>query len=96
MKVAFDGVVLKLDVDYETVQYWSVAIPPTAEKELGLKPRDRFTVRIPGAVFSADAFGSPGDLVFSFPPEMARTLNLRGGAKLKIEIEKPDAPKPTA
>jgi antitoxin component of MazEF toxin-antitoxin module len=90
MKAAFDGTILKVDVDYETVQYWSVAIPPAVEKELQLKPRDRFIVRIPGAVFWADGFGKPGDLAFSFPPEMARTLNLRSGAKIKVELERPD------
>lgn len=90
MKASYDGVVLKADVSYETVQYWSVTIPPNVERELGLKPRDRFLVRIPGAFFRAECFGSPGDLAFQFPPEMARTLNLRGGAKLKIELEKPD------
>lgn len=94
MKATFDGAVLKLDIDYETVQYWSVAIPPTVEKELGLKPRDRFIVRVPGAVFWSECFGSPGDLVFQFPAEMARTFNLRGGAKIKVELEQPE-PKPT-
>jgi hypothetical protein len=91
VKVAFDGVVLKLDVDYETVQYWSVAIPAAAERDLVLKPRDRFIVRVPGAVFWSECFGTPGDLVFQFPAEMARTFNLRGGAKVKVELEKPEA-----
>jgi hypothetical protein len=90
MKSAYDGTVLKIDVDYETVQYWSVTIPANVEKELAMRPRDRFIVRIPGAVFWAEAFGNPGDLAFAFPPEMARTLNLRGGAKLKVELEKPE------
>jgi hypothetical protein len=90
MKTAFEGTVLKRDVDYETVQYWSMTIPPSAEKELLLKPRDRFIVRIPGAVFWSDCFGKPGDLAIQFPAEMARTLNLRSGAKLKVELERPD------
>jgi len=55
-----------------------------------IKPRDRFIVRVPGAVFWSEAFGNAGDLVFSFPPEMARTFNLRGGAKIKVELEKPE------
>jgi hypothetical protein len=92
MKTAYDGNIQKLDVEYETVQYWSVVIPPNVEKELALKPRDRFIVRVPGAVFWSEAFGTAGDLVFSFPPEMARTFNLRGGAKIKVELEKPDPP----
>ena len=90
MKAAFDGVVLKLDVDYETVQYWSVTIPPTVEQQLALKPRDKFIVRMPGAVFWSECFGRPGDLAIQFPAEMARTFNLRGGAKVKLELEKPD------
>lgn len=96
MKAAFEGPVLKLDVEYETVQYWSVSIPPSAEKELGLKPRDRFIVRVPGAVFWSECFGAQGDLVFQFPAEMARTFNLRGGAKIKVELEKPEAKTPSA
>jgi hypothetical protein len=91
MKATFDGAVLKLDVDYETVQYWSVTIPANIEKELALKPRDRFIIRLPGAVFWSECFGAPGDLAIQFPAEMARTLNLRGGAKVKLELEKPDA-----
>lgn len=94
MKAAYDGIALKLDVDYETVQYWSVAIPANVEKDLGLRPRDRFIVRVPGAVFWSECFGKAGDLVFQFPAEMARTFNLRGGAKIKVELEKPEA-KPT-
>ena len=92
MKVAYDGSILKTELEYETVQYWSVAIPSTVEKQLLLKPRDRFIVRVPGAVFWSEAFGEAGDLVFQFPAEMARTFNLRGGAKLKVELERPDAP----
>jgi hypothetical protein len=92
MKAAYDGAILKADIEYETVQYWSVAIPPGVEKDLALKPRDRFIVRVPGAVFWSECFGSAGDLCFQFPAEMARTFNLRGGAKLKVELEKPDAP----
>jgi len=90
MKAAFDGVVLKVDVNYETVQYWSMTIPPDVERQLQLKPRDRFIMRIPGAVFWAEGFGKPGDLAIQFPAEVARTLNLRSGAKLKVELEKPD------
>ncbi len=96
MKAAYDGNILKAELEYETVQYWSVAIPASIEKDLALKPRDRFIVRVPGAVFWSECFGNPGDLVFSFPPEMARTFNLRGGAKLKVELERPDpASKPS-
>ena len=91
MKAAFDGVVLRLDVNYETVQYWSMTIPAEVERQLQLKPRDRFLVRIPGAVFWSDCFGKPGDLAIQFPAEVARTLNLRSGAKLKVELERPDA-----
>lgn len=96
MKVAYDGNILKTELEYETVQYWSVAIPANVEKELALKSRVRFIVRVPGAVFWSEAFGEPGDLVFSFPPEMARTFNLRGGAKIKIELDRPDYDKPAA
>ena len=74
MKVAFDGVVLKAELEYETVQYWSVTIPAHVAKELALKPRDRFVVRVPGAVFWSECFGDAGDLAFQFPPEMARTF----------------------
>jgi len=90
MKATFDAVVLKLELEYETVQYWSVAIPATIEKELALKPRDKFIIRFPGAVFWSECFGKPGDLCIQFPAEMARTFNLRGGAKVKLELDKPD------
>lgn len=91
MKAAFDGVVLKAELEYETVQYWSVAIPANVAKDLALKPRDRFIVRLAGAVFWSECFGQASDLAFSFPPEMARTFNLRGGAKVKFELERPEA-----
>ena len=94
MKAAFDGIVLKAELEYETVQYWSVAIPANVAKDLALKPRDRFIVRVPGAVFWSECFGDPNDLALQFPAEMARTFNLRGGAKVKIELEKPDGKAP--
>ena len=55
---------------------------------------DRFIVRVPGAVFWSECFGDAGDLAFQFPAEMARTFNLRGGAKLKVELEKQDGKAP--
>lgn len=94
MKAAFDGIVLKAELEYETVQYWSVTIPANVEKDLALKPRDRFIVRVPGAVFWSECFGDPGDLALQFPAEMARTFNLRGGAKIKFELERPDGKGP--
>jgi len=90
MKAAFDGIVLQTDFAYETVQNMSVDIPADIEKQLALKPHARFLVRFPGAVFYADAFGPPGNLAFTFPPEIARTLSLRNKHKIKFEIETPD------
>jgi hypothetical protein len=92
MKAAFDGIVLQTDFVYETVQNMSVDIPADVEKQLSLKPHARFVVRFPGAVFHADAFGAPGNLAFTFPPEIARTLSLRNKHKIKFEIETPDKP----
>lgn len=90
MKAAFDGLVVQTDFVYETVQNMSVDIPPDIERQLALKPHARFIVRFPGAIFQADAFGAPGNLAFTFPPEIGRTLSLRNKQKIKFEIETPD------
>ncbi len=91
MKASFDGQVMRKDFNYSTVQFMSVDIPADVEKALGIKPKDRLLVHMPGALFHVDTFGPPGKLAFTFPPEIGRTLNLRNKHKIKFEVELPDA-----
>ncbi len=93
MKATFEGQVMQQDFNYSTVQFMSVDIPDDVEKELGIKPKDRLLVRMPGAVFHVATFGSPGNIAFSFPPEIGRTLSLRNKQKVKFEVEPAPAKK---
>lgn len=87
MAATFEGLVMQQDFNYSTVQFMSVDIPGDVEQQLGIKPKDRLLVRMPGAVFHVDTFGPPGNLAFSFPPEIGRTLSLRNKQKITFEVE---------
>ncbi|HEX9709994.1 MAG TPA: hypothetical protein VGB42_08540 [Candidatus Thermoplasmatota archaeon] len=87
MKASFDGIVMQKDFVYETIPFMSVDIPEDVERQLGIKPKDRLLVRMPGAHFHTDTFGPPGNLAFTFPPEIGRTLSLRNKHKVKFEVE---------
>lgn len=90
MKASFEGLVMQKDFVYETAPYMSVDIPADIEKQLAIKPKDRLLVRMPGAVFHTDTFGPVGNLAFTFPPEIGRTLGLRNKHKVKFELETPE------
>jgi hypothetical protein len=93
MKATFEGLVMQQDFNYWTVQFMSVDIPPEVEQQLGIKTKDRILVRMPGAYFHTDTFGPAGNLAFTFPPEIGRTLSLRNKQKVKFEVEPAPAKK---
>jgi hypothetical protein len=92
MKATFEGQVMQKEFVYETVTIMSVDIPEDVERELGIQPKERLLVRMPGAVFHTDTFGSAGALSFTFPPEIGRTLSLRNKHKIKFEVERAAPP----